>query len=314
MSENYENLTPETENEEAEAAVSPTEAEEFDISAFDFTIEDPGEIREFSEMNPQPEEAETEEKAFSLSKFSSLISEKAEKLMEEKPREEKPKKEKIRKEKPKKEKKIPEPSELTSGSGHKEKERPSIHFTGGTFSQISRRWLRYALRPSALYDGVTELLSPVFLALTMAFFGGFYLLIGLDWLFADLISPSRLWIIVGVGLLVGGVASLSFGACVQGLSMLLRKEKIRPFRVLGPVAGSCVYPAALLFLGFLIQIIFRASVSMSFGITAVLWFIYTLFEVLRDMFGEKHLVKSALFTALWGFLLFLTMTLTFSLK
>lgn len=322
MSEFYDETAPENlpsqENEDsvsAEAEVS-SEKSEFDISTFDFTIEDPGEIEEFSQMNPVAEaEPPSEEKGFSLSKISSLISEKAEKLMEEKPREEKPKKEKVFKEKPKKEKKVREVSPLSQPSAEEPNQRArSIQFTGGTFAQVSRRWLRYALRPSALYDGVTELLSPLFLAITMAFFGFFYLLLGLDWYFAELIAPSRLWVIVGVGLLVGGVASLSFGAGVQGLSLLLRKEKIRPFRVMGPVAGACVYPGALLILGFLIQVIFRASVSMSFGITALLWLIYTLFEVLRDMFGEKNLVKSAAFTALWGFVLFLIMTLTFSLK
>ncbi len=325
MPEFYDETTPENlssqEGEETSASVEavnlddPAGKSEFDISTFDFTIEDPGEIEEFSQMTsvsePKPKPAE---KNFSLSKISSLISEKAEKLMEEKPREEKPKKEKVFKEKPKKEKAVREFSPLSKIAAEEPEKTRSIQFTGGTFAQVSRRWLRYALRPSALYDGVTELLAPLFLVITMAFFGAFYLLLGLDWYFANLIAPGRLWGIVGVGLLVGGVAALSFGAGVQGLSLLLRREKIRPFRVMGPVAGACVYPGALLLLGFLIQLIFRASVSMSFGITALLWLIYTLFEVLRDMFGEKNLVKSAAFTALWGFVLFLIMTLTFSLK
>ena len=318
MQEKYEDLTPEdVASEEGNApacSAEPAGKDEFDISAFDFTIEDPGEIEDFSRMTLA---GETEEagKRFSLSKFSSLISEKAEKLMEEKPKEEKPKKEKVIKEKPKKEKKTSESVVLPQSSGYEpEEKKPAIHFTGGTFAQVSRRWLRYALRPSALYDGVTELLAPLFLGIAMAFFGGFYLLVGLDWYFAHLISFSRLWIMIGVGLLVGGVAALSFGAVVQGMSLLVRKERIRPFRVMGPVAGACVYPSALLILGFLIQIIFRASVSMSFGITALLWFIYTLFEVLRDMFGEKNLVKSTLFIGLWGFALFLIVSLTFSLK
>lgn len=305
----YDENKPETTPDQVPEETKP--AEEFDISSFDFTIADPGEIKEFSEMQEENEPSPSEEspdgekkKSFSLTKLASTLSEKAEKLMEETPREKKEKEPKeklspIKKQKPERE---PKP-----------KKNP-IRFSGGSFTQVSRRWLRYALRPSTLYDGIDERLSPLFLAGVMAFFGGFYLLIGLDWFFADLISLGRLWAFVSVGLLVGGTAALGFSAAVQGLSLMIRKEKIRPFQILSTVAGACVYPSALLILGLLIQLIFKASVSMSFGITAVLWMITFLLDILRDMFGEKQLFKSTVLIVLWGFILFLVMTLTFTLK
>lgn len=318
--------TPEPKEETASLTgeTSPEGAEgEFDISSFDFNIADPGEIKEYSELKEaaegSKESSETEKKGkFSLSKLSAMVSEKAEKLMEETPKEPKIRE---KREKPKKERKpLFRTKEKTAvaaaefGEKQEEHRGEKIRFTGGSFRQVSRRWLRYALRPSALYDGVTELLAPLFLAGVMFFFGGFYLLIGLDWYFADLISMGRLWAFVAVGLLVGGTAAMMFSAGVQGLSLICRKERIRPFRVVSTVAGACVYPASLLILGLLIQLIFRASVSMSFGITAVLWLISLLLDILRDLFGEKNLFKSSVLIVLWGFLLFVIMTLTFSLK
>lgn len=321
-----EEIVPKPEEETAsrtEEISSEGEKEEFDISSFDFTIADPGEIKEFSELEgktpKESEDLEPEKKEkFSLSKLSSIVSEKAEKLMEETPKEPKIRE---KKEKPKKERKpLFSPKKETAvavkepSPQQEEPQREKIQFTGGSFRQVSRRWLRYALRPSTLYDGVTELLAPLFLAGVMLFFGGFYLLIGLDWYFADLISMGRLWAFVVVGLLVGGTAALSFGAATQGLSLLCRKERIRPFRVISTVAGACVYPASLLIFGLLLQLIFHASVSMSFGIMAVLWLTYLLLDVLRDLFGEKNLFKSSALIVVWGFLLFLIMTLTFTLK
>ncbi len=187
-------------------------------------------------------------------------------------------------------------------------------FSGGSFRQVSRRWLRYALRPASLYESISESLWPLFLAGVMAYFAGFYLLIGLDWYFAGLVFPGRLLAVVCMGCLVGGIAAMAFSAGVQGLSLLCRKERIRPFGVLSSVAGACVFPAGLLVLGLGIQLVFQTPVSMSFGITSVLWTAYLLLDVLRDMFGEKHLFKSTLLTVLWGFLLFILMSLTFTLK
>lgn len=305
----YDENTPEVPEETKTTATK----EEFDISSFDFTIADPGEIKEFSEIREEEKASQppteegveaTAKKSFSLSKFASALSEKAEKLMEEKPRE--------KKEKPPK-----EPSVRISQPKSEKTKKPKwepIYFSGGSASQVSRRWMRYALRPSTLYDSITERLYPLFLLGVMLFFGGLYLLIGLDWYFANLISMGRMWAIVAVGLLVGGTAAMGFSAGVQGLSLICRKERIRPFRVISSVAGACVYPSSLLILGLLIQLIFHASVSMSFGITAVLWMLSLLLDVLRDLFGEKNLFKSTVLIVLWGLILFSVMTLTFTLK
>lgn len=326
---------------------SPENGEEFDISSFDFTIADPWETeqpaREGGGDNeePRPEESagrsveEAEEaveeilweepkKKFSFKNLSDALSEKVTKLMEEPEKEPKVRK---KKEKPapaflqKKEASLSDSSEAEnpppSGSEPDQPVAPEdekVRFTGGSFRQVSRRWLRYALRPGTLYENISEKLWPLFLGLSMAFFGGFYLLLGLDWYFANLISVGRLFAIAAVGLLVGGIAAMAFAAGTLGLSMFCRKERLRPFRILSTVAGACVYPAFLLLTGFLIQVIFHVSVSMSFGITALLWFFYLLLDVLRELFGEKHLFKSTGFLVGWGFLLFLIMTLTFTLK
>lgn len=314
--DNEENPTP-VPAESAAQASGEVVHEEFDISSFDFTIADPGEIAEFSdsvssdsgdgaEFSPTEEQEAPKKEKFSLKKFSRTVSEKAEKLMEDSPR-----KEKVRVKK----EKTPKPPKASAENLPEEpRQKPEFRFRGGTFRQVSRRWMRYALRPSTLFENLPEFWWPLFLGGVMVFFGAFYLLIGLDWYFADLISMGRLWAIVFVGLLVGGTVALLFAAGTQGLSMLCRKERIRPFRVLSAVAGACVYPSALLILGLLIRLIFRASVSMSFGITAVLWVMYVLLDVLRDLFGEKNLFKSVILIVLWGFALFALMSLTFTLK
>lgn len=308
--------------------------EEFDISSFDFTIADPGDPEEYAATPGSTEETEAEgsedrpkkkKKKFSFSALSAALSEKAERLMAESPREEKPKKEKIQKEKPEKiRQKSPEPSpaqEIPRSAPKGKKERKEIDrrslripFTKEAFSRICRRWLRYALRPAALYENITESYWPMFLAGIGVYFAAFYLLIGLDWYFADLVSVGRLWAVTGVGLLVGGVAATTFAAGAQGLSLLCRRERIRPFRMFAALAGACVYPSSLLILGFLLRVIFPLSVSMSFGVISLLWMISNVLEVLREQFGEKHLFKSVVLTVIWAFVLFAVMTMTFTLK
>ncbi len=319
--DNDEINTPETAGAAAEPPAEDGVYEEFDISSFDFTIADPGEGPDASDTEEAlgSEERsgendgipEPKKEKFSLKKLSASLSEKATKLMEETPKT--PKTQNPRGEIP----------AVPRGGGPEQpapkKERPprqklSFGFSGGSFPQIARRWMRYALRPATLYQNLPEWMWPAFLLGVMLFFGGFYLLLGLDWYFAELIAPGRLLAIVAIGFLVGGTAALAFGAGAQGLSLLCRKERLRPFRVLSAVAGACVYPALLLILGLLIQLIFHAAVSMSFGIVAILWLTYVLLDVLRDMFGEKHLFKSTVLTVLWGFLLFIIMTMTFTLK
>ncbi len=297
-------------------------SEEFDISTFDFTVVDPGETPA-EPLSPREEEPKKPSIKRRLKTLSSSFASKVEQMMEEKPKKEKPERmrketteetEEIREDEPKKtrEKKVrrseqTEPAPLTAS------ERVWT-LPQGSFSQICRRWVRYALRPSTLYHNINEGMWPLFLGGIGIFFAAFYLLIGLDWLFASLLSPARLWAILLVGALVGGASATFFALGVQVLGWGLKKEKIRPFRVLSAFAGACVCPSVLLILGFLIQIIFKVSVSMSFGVTAVLWLTYTLVEVLRDMFGEKKLFFSTLLVILWGFVTFLMMTFTFTLK
>lgn len=340
--------------------------EEFDISSFDFTIADPGEIREFSEERESAEELEesaesssemselfgTDEKEskFSFRKWADTVTEKVSKFMEDAPKEGKFRLPKKQNELPSEEGSKGEEPTVTEESAEAEErstaertagedlaaEKPArpeeskpkrepipltegpdndkIRFTGGSFRQVSRRWMRYALRPGTLCENVSEKLWPLFLAGVMGFFGGFYLLLGLDWYFADLVSAGRLWAIVLVGLLVGGAAAMAFAAGTLALSLLFRKERIRPFRILSGAAGACVYPAGLMLFGLLIQLLFRTSVSMSFGIMAILWFFHLLLDVLRELFGEKHLFKSTVLLVLWGFVLFLLMSWTFTLK
>lgn len=338
----FDNNTPPVGEEET--PIPENGEEEFDISSFDFTIADPWETEDGSAQNTEsemnhgedlPEEESVKEesfqeipeepkKKFSLKGLSDALTEKVTKLMEEPEKEPKPRKKKEISfagpfQKKVRDRSVPSKEETPDSSAVVTEipvapEEEKVRFTGGTFRQVSRRWLRYALRPGTLYENISEKLWPLFLALVMAFFGAFYLLLGLDWYFAHLVSLGRLFAIAGVGLLVGGTAAMAFAAGTLGLSMFCRKERLRPFRILSTAAGACVYPAFLLLTGFLIQIIFHASVSMSFGITAVLWFFYLLLDVLRELFGEKHLFKSTAFLVVWGFVLFLIMSWTFTLK
>ncbi len=281
----------------------------YDISAFDFTIADPGESPSPS-VPSAPEEPRKPSAKRRMKEASASLSSKLERLMEDKPKKERPNK----KEKPGKKEGEVVQSSSSEGEEFPENTPSPWRISKGSVSQICRRWVRYALRPSSLYNNINEGLWPLFLGGIGVFFAAFYLLIGLDWLFADLVSPGRLWAVVLVGALVGGSSASLFALGTQGVSLLCKKEKIRPFRMLSAFAGACVCPSVLLVLGFFIQVIFRVSVSMSFGIVAVLWMMYGLLEVLRDILGEKKLFFSALTVTLWGFVTFLLMTLTFTLK
>lgn len=175
-----------------------------------------------------------------------------------------------------------------------------------------KRYLRYALRPSALYENLPETFWSLFLGGTSLFMGVFYLLVGMDWHRASLISAGRLWAFVAVGLLVGATAALAFAGGTQILSLIIRKEPLRPFRVLSSVAGATIFPAAILLTGLLLGL-FGAATSMSFGIIALLWWIFVLMEVLRDLFGPRY-VPIVTFLSVWAFVLFVVISATFSLK
>jgi len=300
--------------EQAPDYTAGIEEETFDISTFDFSIADPWENETEPEAAPVPREEsrKPEEKPKKKPLSWKGISDKISDAFDDKPREEPVKKPRKQKPEPAAVRMEEEPPLPMEKPPRKKLSLPRL--TKEEWMAKGRRWIRYALRPSMLYENIQERLWPLFLAATALFSGMLYLLIGLDWHRAEMISSGRLWAFVFVGLLLGGTMALAFGAGAQILSLICKKETLRPFKVLSAVGGAAIFPGLLLVLGLLIRLIFGAAVSMSFGITALLWWIYILLEALRDIFGEKNLYKSALFTTLWGFLLFCLMTLTFSLK
>lgn len=175
-----------------------------------------------------------------------------------------------------------------------------------------KRYLRYALRPAALYENLPETFWSLFLGGSSLFMGVFYLLVGMDWHRASLISSGRLWAFVAVGLVVGATAALAFAGGTQILSLIIRKEPLRPFRVLSSVAGATVFPATILLTGLLLEL-FGVATSMAFGVIALLWWIFVLMEVLRDLFGPRY-VPIVTVLSIWAFALFAVISATFSLK
>lgn len=256
--------------------------EEFDISTFDFTIRDPGE-------DPLPP---AEEPAAEPVKVEEAPSPKKER---KKPREE--------------EEEEPAPGEeVRTAFG-----LPNFAaMDRRAWRNKLRRYLRYALRPSGLYENMSERLWAFFLGGNCLFMALFYLLVGLDWLHADLISGGRLVAFVLTGGLLGGAAALSFVGLTALTARLCREDAIRPFRLLSSVAGAWLFPAASLLFGLLLSF-FGLSVSMSFGIMALLWWIYTLTEVLRDLLGKRYFSILTLIV-LWGVALMSVISVTFRLK
>ncbi|MBO5222186.1 MAG: hypothetical protein J6C26_07715 [Clostridia bacterium] len=273
---------------ETETSVTPEEVDEFDFSNFDFTIHDPGEDpapATPAEEPPLPREAE-----------APLPSVKKKKKEHRKKKEE------------------PLPEEVSSVEEPERRFFGLPNFAAMTRKQLlgkGRHYLRYALRPSGLYENLNEPLWGFFLLLNCLFGGLFYLLVALDWSHADLISAGRMWAFVLTGCLVGGAAALAFAGGTSLLAKIFGADAIRPFRMLSAVAGAAVCPAAVMGLGLILSL-FGCSVSMSFGVIALLWWIFTLTEVLRDLLGKKYYVLT--FITLWGFALFALITVTFSLK
>lgn len=265
------------------SSLTPKEApyEEFDISKFDFTIRDPGENPAPATPSPAPER---EAPAASAPGFDF------------KPNSERKKKKPI-------------PAEVSEPLSSTES------ISDGPVSLLKikgRRYLRYALQPAGLYENISESLWWLFLLGACLFFGGFYLLVGMDWLSAGLISAGRVWAFVLTGGLVGGIAALSFSGMAALTAKVSREDAVSPFRMLSAVAGSAVLPALLLGVGFLLSL-FGLSVSLSFGVIALLWWIFSLTEMLKTLFAPRYLLIVSLIT-LWGFGLFALITVTFSLK
>lgn len=264
------------------APLESFEYEEFDISTFDFTIHDPGEDPQ-PESNPAPEAMPD-------------------------PEPESPSQPERRIQKPKPEKRPRAPKEASP--------RPETIRKPLTRQQLrskSKRYLRYALRPTGLYENISEAYWPVFLLGACLFGGGLYLLAGMDWFRAGLISFGRMWAFVLAGLLVGGLATLVFAGCAALLARFCKMDDLRPFRLISATAGAAVFPACVLIVGLLTGLIFGVSVFISFGILALLWWIFFLMEVLRDLFAERNAATLTLMI-LWGLGLFTLISLTFSMK
>lgn len=267
-----------------------TSYEEFDISKFDFTIRDPGEdpapapSAEPSRPAPAPEEPPRSGKGVEGGfDFTPVWDGRK-----------------------KKKSPPPEVSEPLSST-------ESISDGPVSLLKIKgRRYLRYALQPAGLYENISESLWWLFLLGACLFFGGFYLLVGMDWLSAGLISAGRVWAFLLTGGLVGGIAALSFSGMAALTAKVSREDAVSPFRMLSAVAGSAVLPALLLGVGFLLSL-FGLSVSLSFGVIALLWWIFSLTEMLKTLFAPRYLLIVSLIT-LWGFGLFALITVTFSLK
>ena len=140
----------------------------------------------------------------------------------------------------------------------------------------------------------------------------FYLLVGMDWAHADLISTGRLLFFVLTGGLLGGAAALVFVGMTAITARLCREDAIRPFRLLSSVAGAWVFPSLRLVFGLSLGC-FGLSVSMSFGMMALLWWIFSLTELLRDLFGKRFLPILTLIL-LWSAALMTAISVTFGLK
>lgn len=258
------------------------EYEEFDISKFDFTIADPGDP-DAAPVTPKP--------------VAAPVTPKPEPKPEPGKREAAP---------------IPARADRPAEAARKPKTaHAAISLPDAkTLRRKGRRYLQYALHPTSLSENIAEVLWPLFLTGCCLFLGGFYLLVGTDRVSADLADASAVPSFFLTGLLVGGTASLIFAGGCSLLMRLYRIPRVPPLRILSSVAGAAVLPSSALILGALIGL-FGAAVSLSFGLIALLWWIYLLAEVLRNLLANRFAPVLA-WTVLWGLGLFALMTLTFS--
>ena len=247
--------------------------EEFDISKFDFTIRDPGEDPE--PVSPPPPKPVPEPPA--------------------------------KNERPKKE---PKPVPVRAPKPAKESRRP---LTRKQLLGKGKRYLHYALRPMGVYEAISEAYWPAFLLGSCLFGGGLYLLAGMDWVRADLLTFGKMWAFVLAGLLVGGLAALAFAGGTALLARICHTDGVSPLRLLSAAAGAAVFPACLLIAGLLTGLLFGASVFVAFGTLALLWWIFSLTEFLKDLFGDRPAAVLT-FIILWGIGLFSVVSLTFSMK
>lgn len=296
---------PEQNNRPEEPAqTDPFVYEEFDISKFDFSIADPGEdpappAEEPQAPTPEPEPPEpeiavpAEEPEIPAPQAQKGAFSAEEELLDEPPV------------LPRNKEKRPKEPQADPTANHPSIDRKIL-------IRKAKRYLRYALRPSGLYENISESLWGIFLAGCCLFGCVFYLLIGLDWASAGLITPNRVWLLMLTGFLLGGTVSLAFAGGAALLAKLCKEDRLHPFRMLSAVAGAAVYPGVVLCLGLLLGL-FGLSVSMSFGIVALLWWIFNLMEVLKDLLGNRFF-PVVTFILLWGMGLFTLISATLMLK
>lgn len=267
-------VRPEYESDQANTpAQEEIPYEEFDISKFDFTVRDPGEN---PQPIPQPQSAEAKPKKTAPP-----------------PRREEPAP-------------VGEEKKMFLGlPNYAAMDRRALR-------SKMRRYLRYALRPSGLYENLYESLWGLYLLGCSLFMSLFYLTVGLDWYHAELMNTGRLLAFVLTGGLMGGAASLVFVGLTALTAHLCREDAIRPFRLLSSVAGAWVFPSTILLVGLVLNF-FGLSVSMSFGLIALLWWILSLGEVLKDLLGNRMFPILTLMIA-WGSCLFWVISVTFRLK
>ena len=176
-----------------------------------------------------------------------------------------------------------------------------------------REGFRFLLHPALLQEAVPEMFWPVGLGMVALFFGLLSLMVGRDWELSGVIEGSRLWTFFFVGLLSGCVLGLLFAAGALGISLLCRKERINPFRIPVPLAGTCFFPGILLIVGLCLQTFGGIAVSMAFGVLAVLWWLYLLIEFLRETFGDRFFANLT-FVTVYGLIIISVLTAIFHLR
>lgn len=193
------------------------------------------------------------------------------------------------------------------------KEKPVSSDDSDRVLSFGKSILRYALRPAGLYDLLPEWLWPVALLGVALLSTLFYTAVALDWKQNGLIADDRVGLFLLIGAVTGACSALLFAAGSQLLSLLCNRERISPFRMLFPLCGAAVYPTLLLIAALIVQAVGGVAVSMSFGVVALLWWLFILLEILRDRFGAKFF-PIITFVTVFGYLIFAVMTLTFSLR
>ena len=183
----------------------------------------------------------------------------------------------------------------------------------GRIRPLIRTALRYGFRPARFLRGTDPVYTGLSLAGTAAVFGGLFFSVGLDWYHAGLVSSDRMWAYTLMGILTGAVAALLLAAILSFFAASLNKERISPFAFLPCVAGASLFPGCLILFGILWGCVFSTPVSDAFGLAGLLWWLWLIFELMRDLF-RKHLLAVLSAVTVYGCLVCLWINVTFGLK